>query len=42
VRPELAEVGTKLQVRMFRQLFDAVVVEDGPYDPTNAVIRLDG
>jgi dimethylglycine dehydrogenase len=42
VRPDLAEVGQKLKVRMFRDLFDAEVVEDSPYDPTNAVIRKDG
>ncbi len=42
VRPDLAEVGTKLKVRMFRELWDAEVVEDSPYDPTNAVIRVDG
>jgi dimethylglycine dehydrogenase len=35
-------VGQKLKVRMFRDLFDAEVVEDSPYDPTNAVIRKDG
>ncbi len=39
---ELAEVGAKLKVRMFRELWDAVVVEDSPYDPTNATIRKDG
>ncbi|WP_457648354.1 GcvT family protein [Profundibacter sp.] len=42
VPPELAEVGTKLKVRMFRELWDAVVVEDSPYDPKNENIRLDG
>ena len=42
VRPDLAKVGQRLQVRMFRELFDAEVVEDSPYDPTNAVIRKDG
>jgi dimethylglycine dehydrogenase len=42
VRPDLAEVGTKLTVRMFTELFEAEVVEDSPYDPTNASIRLDG
>jgi len=42
VPPELAEVGTKLKVRMFRELWDAVVVEDSPYDPKNASIRVDG
>ncbi len=42
VRPDLAEVGTKMQVRILRELWDAVVVEDSPYDPTNARIRVDG
>ncbi|RJE81511.1 FAD-dependent oxidoreductase [Paracoccus sp. JM45] len=42
VRPDLAVLGTKLQVRMFRQLFDAVVAEDSPFDPQNARIRIDG
>tara|TARA_R110002074_G_scaffold29145_5_gene83665 strand:- start:1302 stop:3800 length:2499 start_codon:yes stop_codon:yes gene_type:complete len=42
VRPDLAEAGTKLKVRMLRQEWDAVVVEDSPYDPTNARIRIDG
>ncbi len=37
VPPELAEVGTKLKVRMFRDLWDAVVVEDSPYDPKKYV-----
>jgi dimethylglycine dehydrogenase len=39
---ELAEVGTKLKVRMFRELWDAEVVQDSPYDPKNAGIRVDG
>jgi dimethylglycine dehydrogenase len=42
VRPDLAEVGTRLKVRMNRQEWDAVVVEDSPFDPTNARIRVDG
>ncbi|WP_430465129.1 GcvT family protein [Tabrizicola sp.] len=42
VRPELAVPGTKLKVKMLRQEWDAVVVEDSPYDPTNARIRIDG
>ncbi len=42
VSPDLAEVGTKLKVRMFRDLFEVTVVEDSPYDPTNARIRVDG
>lgn len=42
VRADLAQVGQKLQVRMLRQLWDAKVVEDSPFDPTNARIRIDG
>jgi dimethylglycine dehydrogenase len=42
VRSDLAEVGTKLKLRMFRELYDAVVVEDSPFDPKNARIRVDG
>jgi dimethylglycine dehydrogenase len=42
VRPDLVEPGTKLKVRMFRDLWDAEVTEDSPYDPTNAAIRADG
>jgi dimethylglycine dehydrogenase len=37
--PELAEVGTKVKVRMFRELWDAEVVQDSPYDPKNETIR---
>jgi len=42
VRPSHAAPGTRLKVRMLRQLWDAVVTEDSPYDPANAAIRLDG
>lgn len=42
VRPDLAVPGTRLKVRMFRDLFDAVVTEDSPFDPSNARIRVDG
>ncbi|MCU0898934.1 MAG: FAD-dependent oxidoreductase [Cypionkella sp.] len=42
VRPDLAEVGTRLKVKMLRQEWDAVVVEDSPFDPANARIRADG
>jgi dimethylglycine dehydrogenase len=42
VTPEHAGVGTKLKVRMFRELYYAEVVEDSPYDPQNAAIRVDG
>jgi dimethylglycine dehydrogenase len=42
VSPDLAVPGTKLQVRILRQLWDAVVTEDSPFDPSNARIRVDG
>ena len=42
VRPELAQPGQKLKVKMFNQLWDAEVVEDSPYDPANATIRMNG
>ncbi len=42
VKPELAKTGQKLKVRMLNQLWDAEIVEDSPYDPSNAVIRKDG
>ena len=40
--PELAVPGTKVQVRMFRELYDAEVTVDSPYDPKNETIRADG
>lgn len=42
VRPDLATVGQRLKVRILRQDWDAAVVEDSPYDPANARIRVDG
>ncbi|MCF3972445.1 GcvT family protein [Paracoccus salsus] len=42
VRPDLTEPGTRLELRMFRELWDAEVTEDSPYDPQNARIRVDG
>ncbi len=38
----LAEVGTRLCVKILRQEWEAVVVEDSPYDPANVRIRVDG
>jgi dimethylglycine dehydrogenase len=40
--PELAVPGTKLQVKMLNSLWDCEVVQDSPYDPSNAAIRMDG
>ncbi|MDO7654356.1 MAG: aminomethyltransferase family protein, partial [Paracoccaceae bacterium] len=42
VRPDLAVVGTKLQVRIMRALWDVEVVEDSPFDPSNARIMING
>ena len=42
VTPDLAVPGTRLKVKMFDQFWDAEIVEDSPYDPTNAAIRVDG
>ena len=42
VRPDLAVVGTKLEVRMQLQKWTATIVEDSPFDPQNARIRQDG
>lgn len=42
VKPEVAQTGQALKVKMFDQLWDAVITEDSPYDPSNATIRQDG
>ncbi len=42
VTPARSAVGTKLQVRMQDKLWPAEIVEDSPYDPSNARIRVDG
>ncbi|MFD0978081.1 GcvT family protein [Tropicimonas aquimaris] len=42
VRPDLAVEGTRLTVKMFDRMWEAVVVEDSPYDPTNLTIRKEG
>ena len=39
---DLAVPGTKLNVKMQDQLWDAIITEDSPYDPKNEVIRKDG
>ena len=42
VAPAHAAVGTRLEVRMQDRLWPAEIVEDSPYDPGNARIRVDG
>ena len=39
VSPDMATVGQKLKVKMLGELWDCEVVEDSPYDPSNATIR---
>ncbi|OOY29011.1 diguanylate cyclase [Thioclava sp. L04-15] len=42
VRPDLAEPGTKLSVRILGADYPAEVTEDSPHDPANIRIRVDG
>ena len=42
VDPVHAVVGQKVRVKMQNQLWDAQIVQDSPYDPSNQKIRLDG
>ncbi len=41
-QPDLAVPGTKLQVKMLRELWNAEITVDSPYDPKNEKIRIDG
>ncbi len=42
VEPDLAKPGQKLQVRINRELWDAEITDESPYDPKNETIRVDG
>ncbi|MEM6662196.1 MAG: FAD-dependent oxidoreductase [Pseudomonadota bacterium] len=42
VEPDLAVPGTLVQVRVQRELWDAEIVAESPYDPKNETIRIDG
>ncbi len=42
IRPDLAEPGTRLQIRMLDRLWDAEVTEESPFDPRNECLRQDG
>ncbi|MEM9043857.1 MAG: FAD-dependent oxidoreductase [Pseudomonadota bacterium] len=42
LEPDLAKAGQKVQVKMQNQLWSGEVVEESPYDPKNATIRVDG
>ncbi|MBI1778316.1 MAG: GcvT family protein [Proteobacteria bacterium] len=42
VRPDFAEVGQALTMKMLGQHYPALVVEESPYDPDNLRLRADG
>ncbi|GIX12536.1 MAG: hypothetical protein KatS3mg118_0495 [Paracoccaceae bacterium] len=42
VRPDLARPGTRLKLRMLRELWDAEVTAESPHDPGNSRQRADG
>ena len=42
VRPDLANPGIELEVKMFDRLWPARITEESPYDPTNGELRRDG
>ena len=37
-----ADIGTKLKVKILNSFWECEIVEDSPYDPSNANIRVDG
>ena len=39
VQPEYAGIGTKLQIKILGKLFNAVVIEESPFDPENTALR---
>ncbi len=39
VRPEHAAVGTKLEIKILGQMFNATVIPESPYDPENKALR---
>ena len=39
VRPDLAEPGTMLEIEILGKRYEAVVLEESPYDPENAKLR---
>jgi dimethylglycine dehydrogenase len=41
VKPEAAEIGRNVQIKIQDKLWPAQIVEDSPYDPKNATIRVD-
>ena len=39
VQPEHGDVGTKLQIKLLGELYDATVIEESPFDPENERLR---
>ena len=39
VQPEYAAIGTKLQIKILGKLFNAIVIEESPFDPENLALR---
>ncbi len=39
VQPQYAAVGTQMQIEILGELYDATVIEESPYDPSNAALR---
>ena len=39
VKPEHGDVGTKLQIKLLGDLYDATVIEESPFDPENERLR---
>ena len=39
VKPEVAEIGTRLEIEVLSERFPACVVAESPWDPENARLR---
>jgi dimethylglycine dehydrogenase len=39
VKPELAVVGTELEIEILGEMYKATVVEESPFDPENVKLR---
>ncbi|MDO7585669.1 MAG: hypothetical protein MUQ92_06915, partial [Oceanospirillaceae bacterium] len=39
VEPELAIIGTELEIEILGEMYKATVVEESPFDPTNIKLR---
>ena len=39
VRVDLAEIGTKLEIEILGEKYQAIVIEESPFDPTNECLR---